>query len=247
MKAAFLGLGRRAGTGDPYWSSVVLLVANDNKANGTTSFADQSSSAKTITAVGNIQYSTTTPPTGMTSSCLADGGGDRLTTPSSADFNFGSGDFTVEGFIRFTSAPPLYGAYADQVISTSGLNRGWGVLFSNSTETTGQGLSFFYSTNGSNVNAVKRNVTWATATWYHIAACRSGNNLYLFVDGTQQGATADLTGVTLSSSTKNLKMMGCDETSGFDVPGYMASLRITKGVARYTANFTPPSLPLLNS
>jgi hypothetical protein len=86
---------------DPFFASVVLLAVNDNAADGTTTFIDQSASAKTLTTVGNAQYDTAQAAPGMTSSGLFDGTGDALTALDSDDWSFGSGDFTVEAFVRF--------------------------------------------------------------------------------------------------------------------------------------------------
>src|SRR5690348_13363874 len=85
---------------DPFFSSVVLLAVNDNKADGTTVFADQSNSAHALTAAGNAQYDTATAPAGMTSTLLVDGTGDWVSSADSADWDFGTGDFVVEGFVK---------------------------------------------------------------------------------------------------------------------------------------------------
>lgn len=90
--------------------------------------------------------------------------------------------------------------------------------------------------NGSNIS---------TGVWNHYAVSRSGTSTKLFVAGTQSGATfTDSTNYTQNQLTiANLPFTSL----GFPLNGNMASLRITKGVARYTANFTPPTLPLPTS
>ena len=60
--------------GDPYFANVVLLAGNESGADGTTTFLDQSSYARTLTAVGNAQWDTAQAPTGQTSSILLDCG-----------------------------------------------------------------------------------------------------------------------------------------------------------------------------
>ncbi|MCR4298188.1 MAG: hypothetical protein NUV75_05470, partial [Gallionella sp.] len=87
-----------AAGGDPSWASVTLLAFNDNAADGTTTFDDQSDSNHTLTPAGNTQYDTAQAPTGLTSSILFDGTDDRILIASSSDFGFGTGDLTVEGF-----------------------------------------------------------------------------------------------------------------------------------------------------
>ncbi|MEJ0012775.1 MAG: hypothetical protein WDM94_09155 [Bauldia sp.] len=64
-----------------------------------TTFVDSSASGRTITANGNAQVDTAQAKFGG-ASALFDGAGDYLTVPASADFNFGTGDFTVETLIE---------------------------------------------------------------------------------------------------------------------------------------------------
>lgn len=225
-----------AAAGDPYWSSVVLLAVNDNAADGTTTFADQSTSAKTITVTGTAQYDTAQAPTGMTSSALFDGTGDYLTLADSADWHFGSGDFTIEGFQYKT-------ATASDVIIGQWDNpsqRSWII------ETDNAPLNFYYSTTGANAVAVAMDASLATSTWTHWAASRIGNTLSTYSNGTR-GAAADVTGVTFFDSTGLLYI--ADFSGGaWGWAGNLCAIRITKGVGRYSgATITPPTLPLPTS
>jgi len=75
-------------------------------------------------------------------------------------------------------------------------------------------------------------------TWYHIAITRSGNNLRLFVNGTESTTGAiDVTGADITDNTSNLTL-GQDNTLGF--VGWMDEFRIIKGTAAWTTDFTPP-------
>jgi len=78
--------------------------------------------------------------------------------------------------------------------------------------------------------------------WYYIAYSRSGTSLRVFVNGTQVGTTAtnaisynSVTAVVVGGSTTDTRLMN----------GYIDDLRITKGYARYTANFTAPTAALI--
>lgn len=85
------------------------------------------------------------------------------------------------------------------------------------------------------------NETWspATNTWYHIAIVRSGTNLRAFLDGTQLGST-----VTNSTDIQGASGIGLGKYSsggGGAFNGWMDELRVIKGTAIWTSNFTPPS------
>lgn len=234
---SFMGVQTKAAAGntDPYWANVVLLAVNDNAGDGTTSFADQSSSAKTITAIGNTQYDTAQAPTGMTSSGLFDGTNDALTLADSADWDFGTSDFTVELMVRFNAnaaVTTLCGNYG-------GALNGWSFQFrgGEANEAT------LY--HGDTV-LIARDWGASTGVWYHYAVARNGSNLMLFADGAQLGTTAT-NSTDISGSTASFRIGELATLTVQDFNGWMACLRITKGVARYTANFTPPTLPLPTS
>lgn len=88
-----------AGGGDPYWANVVSLLHMDG-ANGSTTFTDQK--GKTWTPNGNVQISTAQSVFGGSSAAF-DGVNDSLSIASHADFGFGTGDWTVECFVRQTT------------------------------------------------------------------------------------------------------------------------------------------------
>src|SRR3990167_8152900 len=111
------------GVTDPYWSSVVLLAFNENGADASTTFDDASNANHTLTANGNAQWDTAQAPTGLTSSALFDGTGDSITTNSSASFAFGTGDFTVEFFMRTADT------IGDIIHLAPGSAGNWGVTF----------------------------------------------------------------------------------------------------------------------
>jgi hypothetical protein len=228
-------------SGDPYFADVSLLVINDNQADGTTTFDDQSSNNFTVTTVGNAQYDTAQAPTGMTSSMLSDGTGDWLTVPNNADFNFAAGDFTVEGFVRFNAVTGFKGIISG---TTADVNTElWLLIAANGTA-----LEWYASSaDGSwNIASAQSFGTVATGQWYHFALVRNGNTWTPYLNGVAGG------GVVTSSSTLSFGIgvifIGTDRASSSrSHNGWLCSTRITKGVARYTANFTPPTLPMLTS
>ena len=231
-----LGIGRReAAGGDPHFANVVLLALNESGADGSTSFDDASSSGHTITPSGGAQWDTAQFPTGLMSSGLLDGTGDYWTVNGHSDFNFGTGDFTVEFFLRT-------GRSARQDLFTGNLPNG----NVDNAYTIISGLSSADELQLYEKFTLRINGTYALddSAWHHIALSRDGNSVRLFADGTQVGSTYT-TGFSYGNDTNQLGIGFL--TDGNAVNGHMASVRLTKGVARYAGAFTPPSLPLPTS
>lgn len=215
-------------TTDPYFSSVVLLVHNDNPANGSTTVTDQSASAKAVTAFGNAAYSTAQAPTGMSSSWLLDGSGDYATLADSADWNMGTGTWTAELFIRFVGVV------------------GYQVFFSQGATGADPGLSVYKVTAGGGMSLIQGTSdvsrAWVptTGVWYYVAAVNDGSVCKLYVDGVQIGA--DIAKQTIPDSAATMRI-GTETTSYLN--GYMGPLRLTKGVARTISGI--PTLPFPTS
>jgi hypothetical protein len=76
-------------------------------------------------------------------------------------------------------------------------------------------------------------------TWYHVAACRDGTNLRVFIDGTQVGSTG--TGYNVDIPRDTLRIGAYETGASYRWIGYMEDVRLTIGLARYTSNFTVPS------
>ena len=86
------------------------------------------------------------------------------------------------------------------------------------------------------------NTTLAASQWYHIALTRESGSTKLFIDGTQAGSTYSDTTSYLGPQGGFLTIGGLNQA--FTINGYIDDLRITKGIARYTANFTAPTAAL---
>ena len=184
-----------------------------------------------LETVGNAQISITQSKWGG-SSIAFDGTGDYLVSNSGTDlYAFGSGNFTIEFWVYFNTV-------ASQVVydgRPSGVQTTQPAIYM-----SGAGVLFYY-TNGTNV------ITGATLTsgqWYHIAVSRSGTSTKMFLNGVQTGST--YTDSTVYTNTAGRPIIGVD---GFSPPsnplnGYVDDMRVTKGVARYTTNFTPPTSQL---
>lgn len=214
---------RFGGGSDSSFSSVIALM-HGNGTNGSTTLTDSSPAAKTYTAFGNAQLSTAEKKWG-TASMLFDGTGDYFrTTDNMSDFAFGTGDFTVEVWVKTTSTGAYCGICGNYQIAQN--------TFTLFMDTSGL---LVWAIAGANIKTSATSIN--TGAWVHVAVCRSGTTLRMFVDGVQQGG--DLTDATTYTSGTNFRV-GDDGSSTF-WNGNIDDLRITNGVARYTANFTPPT------
>jgi len=222
---------------DPYLYTNTVLLLHGDGANGSTNIVDSSrvaGSPKVVTPVGNAQISTAiADPFGNSArGVLAfDGNGDYLTVPSGLDFQFGTGDFTVEAWIRSSDLA------------------GQKVLLD--TRPNGDPLiatRWIIYTNGTALNWVVAGTNYsggalATNTWYFVTLCRSSGSTRAFLDGVQIGSTVtDTTNYLIGASRPIIGADGNNPTL-LNFNGYIDELRITKGVARYTSNFTPPTAP----
>ena len=216
---------------DPDFANVSLLL-HGNGANGSTTIIDSSPTPKTVTAVGNAQISTAQSKFGG-ASILLDGAGDYLQSPSSTDFQLGTGDFTLELWIYslgFAGAPNFndYGALFDyRTANVSQVN----VLLT----FLGSSTLVLY------VNGATRIAGSAisTNTWTHVALSRTSGTTKLFINGSQEGSNYADT----NSYTSSVFRTGSNIAGDAFFNGYIDDLRITKGIARYTSNFTPPTAP----
>jgi hypothetical protein len=208
-------------SGDPYWDNVSLLLHMDGS-NGSTTFTDSSSNALTVTASDNAQISTARSKFGG-SSLLLDGLNDFITTQASPALALGTGDFTVEFFVYRTSNNN------DQGIFTFGATQS-GLFASMDGSTLGVGLL------GGDPSAISGG-TLSLNTWHHVAITRSSGSLRGFIDGVQFGSTVTET----TNLVDNVLNIGYSFTSSYPMVGNLDEFRVTKGIARYTANFTAPT------
>ena len=186
--------------------------------------------AKTITFNDDAQLDTTVKKFGSAALKL-DGSNDSISVPSSGDLGFGTNtDFTIE-----------FWAYAN----TTGLSSA--TLFDlrdNGTDAEGLSLAFRAAGEvdlrvGTTTAITGSGAGIATGVWKHYAVAREGTDTRLFVDGTQRGIKFSDT--TDYGSSKGI-VFGADfDGASNNVTGWIDEVRIEKGVAKYTANFTAPT------
>jgi hypothetical protein len=191
-----------------------------------------------LQTVGNAQISTSAKKYG-TGSMYFDGSGDGLLIPASNTATFGTGDYTVEAWVQLANSAGQYYPQLVNLVDDNG-----GIPFSIFWGDNGYGYRLavaFGSLGGQFISAYTQ--TSFLNTWCHIAVCRSGTTAQVFVDGVQAASYTD------SHNYSGAYRIRCGYASNqygsFYLNGYIDDLRITRGYARYTSNFTPPD-DLLN-
>jgi hypothetical protein len=216
----------------PGIDSDVKLLLHCNGIDGSTTFTDSSYSARTMTVFGDAQIDTAQSKFGGASG-LFDGGSDYLDGGTNVvDFEFGSGDFTVDFWLK-TSAGG--GQWANPAISYgTGLGSGssWKVMCG------GYIYAYLWTVGGGNPGTQSTTAT-SDNNWHHVAFIREGNNIKLYIDGTLE-ATTDVTGLTCNDANDAILIVAADSAGSY-FTGWLDEIRVSKGIARWTSNFTPPT------
>lgn len=221
------------GQGDPYFSSVGLLLHFDGT-NGGTTFTDNSPSPKTPTSTNGTTTSTATVKFGTASGSF--NGSSYLEYANDAAWQLGTGDFTIEFWINASAS----GSY-NQVVGTEGdttVAGTWRV--GNRFNSLNQ--VYFARGSGGGFDEFQANVNVNDGAWHHVAVVRSSGTVTIYADGTSSASSS----IPGTCSTNQVLRVGYNQRDLAYVLGNIDELRITKGVARYTANFTPPTAPFPN-
>ena len=170
-----------------------------------------------------------------------DGTGDDLHIADSADFEFGTGDFTIECFAYHTvdSDDHLISKYG-----SSNATRSWRLVSDGNRKI----IFYWYYSTDSSLNITSAAGKFSLNRWHHIVAQRTSGDIYLFVDGeligsnTSSGAAAEF-----NDNSTAVAIAGDLNGSSQDFPGFISNVRIVKGTGVYsTLGFTPPTAPLTN-
>lgn len=190
-----------------------------------------------ITYYGSCGVSTTTPKFG-TASLLLNGTSQYASLENHADWQFESGAFSIDYWCKVTTVPPAtdvtlasYGRYGTTQWS-------WNILVAPAGITALQ-----YSTDGTTMTTLGFATTYVAGTWTHIELTRSGDLLYCFQDGVQVGSAQAITGSLFKPEPVNRKlflgvMFNSAGTATKYWKGNIDEFRVSKGVARHTANFS---------
>ena len=157
-----------------------------------------------------------------------DGTGDRLTISSNSAFDISSGAYTVELYVNFIASPSVVVLFGLAGTSTSGNAH---LLYS--------GGVLYWQTRGTGTNQTTYSWSPSLSRWYHLAVSWNGSNsLKLFIDGVEVASNT----VSPTINQNGVNIGGASD--GYSINGFISNLRIVKGTALYTSNFTPPTKPL---
>jgi len=224
--------------GDEYYSSCSLLM-HFSGSNGSTTFIDNSPNNLSITSNNGAKITSSISKFGGTSGFF-DGTNDYLSIASNSVFDL-TGNYTIE-----------FWAYSSNFGAGGYLHRG----FYSTTSQTWTGLSFsirgigairfyFYATNNTNEQYVDVSAP-SSNTWHHFAMVKSGTTGTVYIDGTLAGTVNSLNTPAVSSQTLRIGVWDYSASSEY-FNGYIDEIRITKGIARYTGNFTVPTSAFLDN
>jgi hypothetical protein len=218
-------LGAVAGT------SLLACQSNRFVDNSTNNFAITTNGDSKVRVFGPFKPTAVWSAATYGNSAYFDGSGDYLATPTSTSFTFGStGDFTVELWAYLDGSQ---GTWAGLVNNMAGYSAGadynsrWGL------NVTGTTLRWDDAAGGVGCSA-----TLPTNAWVHIAVARSGSTITLYTDGISRSTQS----TSQAYTTNYLVNVGYLPGQAY-FKGYISNLRIVKGTAVYTANFTPPTQP----
>jgi len=184
---------------------------------------------------GQVITSTTQKKFG-TASGYFDGGGSYLNTADHADWSLSNGAFTIDFWVRFPVLPVTNAQH--YVISqiTDSSNE----FHISVGDSAGQKYwrMFMAETGEADLN-FSCNTTLVADTWYHIAVVRNGNAFNIYQDGVSLGSTTSTR--TFPNYTEPLEIGRLNVASTLYFMGFLDEVRWSKGVARWTADFTPPT------
>ena len=170
---------------------------------------DKITSTETFETTGSVQF---------------DGANDGLTISDNADFDLGTGDFTIEGWYYLVNA----GAYLSLFdFRGSGGDGVYPVLLRNNTGD----YIYYYVDSAQRISNVSINYN----TWFHVAVCRSSGITRLFLNGKEKGSFQD----SFDYVSRDI-LLGVSSSNSNDLTGNISNYRIVKGRALYTSNFKTP-------
>ena len=162
-----------------------------------------------------------------------DGSGDYLEIPHNTNLNLNGVDWTIEFWYWWDGGQTGY----QGIVGKRADNVGWTLALDNGTASSGKKLLWY-----NNGNALEATPSIFPNKWYHIALVRQSGVIKYYNNGVERfSVTSD---AYSSTSTVTIGVSQGVGHLGETISGYLSDLRIVKGTAVYTSNFTPPTAPL---
>lgn len=219
--------------------SYTKLMLHANGTDASTTFTDDSANGYTVTPSGNAQIDTAQSKFGG-ASALFDGSGDYLSIADNANWQLDAGNgspFSIDFWIR-PHASPIYQDIIGQPYD--GPSNKWTLYVLGST------IYFYIVTGGSATLQFHCAFTYSADTWYHIELTRVDNTnaatgWRIFINGVGQTLTKDSGNWNGSIPNVASSLVIAKTISFGDFNGWIDELRLSKGIARHTSDFTPES------
>jgi len=191
-----------------------------------------------VSTAGNPSIRTTI--TKWNGAMYFDGSGDYLTVPDHADWDLGSGDFTVDFWVEvpaLISTSEVLMFHQAAVWGSGGANQGWAIIYDQPSDY----IAFRAVNAAGTVSYVRMDNIITLNEFQHIAVVgESGGNVVMYLNGVAQTTTDDWDG---SGNNSEPLQIGMAEGSLTYFTGYIDELRISKGIARWTTDFDVPEGP----
>ena len=171
-----------------------------------------------------------------TGSVYFDGTGDYLQLSDSGDWDFRTGDFTIESWVYLTADNVNYGLASTAVFNSSG----W--TFEINGDSNGGYFGFMPVPYQNRVQSPAN--SYEANTWTHLAITRQSGTLYMFSNGNLVSTTTGFTYDITNSQVLTVGQYGPGWDARYYFDGYISNLRIIKGKALYTSNFAVPTREL---
>lgn len=234
--------------GDPLWGEVELLADMDGS-DGATSYTEVSVNVANATFFGTAQLDTAQFNSGV-SSLLLDGNSDWITFPDIAAYDFGTQSWTIEGFVRFNTLPPLQASTGPGFVLYDSRKGGsayvqYGIIqdaFGFRVRLVGQDW-------GAEVGTISGGIS--TGVWYHWAVTRDvggDNNIRAYFNGLYEVADFGVSPADLGNPDAPI-IIGCRDSTDAFMDGWIDDVRMTVGTARYsgTGAYSVPTTPYLKA
>jgi hypothetical protein len=216
---------------DPYYGNVSLLLLG-NGTNNSTNFVDSGPANRTVTVSSGTPIITTSQSKYGNGSIT----GGKIEVPYNSAFDWGTGDFTIEFWFRYSGT--LADAFRFTEVKVSpGFAFGGRVV---------SGIRY--------ISILQEGIVWESEfpwtppnpnTWAHIALTRSGSTVRIFQDGVSLGTRTNTRNWSMNNSAFIISPSSTPSSVGIASGGaWFDDFRVTKGVARYTTDFTPPTQEL---
>ena len=205
-----------------------ILYIDGDGFDASTTFVDESNGQHAVTANGDAQVDSAQNKFGG-ASMFFDGSGDYLSISDHTDFSFGTGDFTIDAWVRL-SAIGVNQTVIGQLNQGPHPDAQWELRVNNANK--------LYFTSNQSAIYLQGSSTLSAGVWYHVAVVRSGTAFTLYLNGVSDGSITSSASIDDVSSNLNIGQVG---DSYWFFNGWIDDLRVSKGTARWVSDFAPPT------